>query len=825
MPDPAHKLIEFPQLKTSKPSQLKPDHNLPSQLTSFVGRDKEIAEVVRLLGTTRLLTLAGVGGVGKTRLGLEVASAMLDNFEDGVWLVELAPLSDPQLLPQEVILTLGLQEDPTRSQLATLREFLQRKQLLLVLDNCEHLITACAELAGYLLRVCPQLRILATSREALGIGGETVWQVSSLSLPDLNQSLRLENLAQFEATQLFIERARAVQPSFQVTGMNILAIAQICGRLDGMPLAIELAAARVKVLTPPQIATRLDDRFGLLVSGSRIAVPRQQTLRAAIDWSYDLLIEAEQTLLQRLSIFAGRFTLEAAEAICSDKDEGGRQKDEEDALGKFHPRPSDQHSFIPHPSSLILHPFEVLDLLAHLADKSLIIVAHDEAGSYRMLETIRQYAWEKLAASGELNSMRQRHLAFYLALAEMTEPKLISAEQVVWLERLEVEHDNLRLALTWSLESGLAELGLRLAAALGEFWSRRGYLSEGSDWLGRTLADKSISGCIRAKALFQAGRLAWKQGNYEQTILLSEQSMSLWRELGHKPGVAASLRLLGLVAHSQGERGQAAGLLEESLALLRETEDRWNMAMTLVWLGDVRLRQGDYQPAIAVSQESLALFRQLGDKSGIGFALGNLGEIARRQGNFEQAGTLFRESLSFYYKAEEKVDLYYLIEALAIVAAEQRCFERAACLWGAAGALREASNAPLLPAYRTDYAPYVGAARAALGASSFAAAWAQGQTLTLEQAAALAAAPLPQPSAPVATISAPTPSVHPDLGLTPREVEVLRLVAQGLTDAQVAAKLFLSRRTVSKHLELIYSKLDVTSRSAATRFALEHKLV
>jgi predicted ATPase/DNA-binding CsgD family transcriptional regulator/predicted Ser/Thr protein kinase len=768
-----------------------PATNLPAHLSKFIGREKELSQVKARLAEARLVTLTGPGGIGKTRLSLQVAQEVLPAYANGVWLVELAPLSEPQLVVQEVLLALGLREEPTRSKLATLSEYLQTKNLLLVLDNCEHLLMACAELVEQLLRVCPRLSILATSREVLGIGGETVWQVPPLSLPDLHQPLVLENLTRTEAGQLFIERAQAVRSDFQLTATTAEAIAQVCHRLDGIPLAIELAAARVKLLTVSQIATRLDDCFRLLTGGSRTVLPRHRTLQATIDWSYDLLTEPEQRLFRWLAVFAGGFSLEVTEAVVSDS--------------------ARLDAFLPN---------NVLELLSHLVDKSLVIVTQDGEARYWMLEIIRQYARERLLASGELDQIRWRHLAYYLQLAEDAELKLRSAEQLIWLNRLEIEHDNLRAALAWSLESEATKEGLRLAGALSVFWDRRGYLSEGSQWLERVIANTHQNDLILAKALIRAGHLAWQQSNHEQALTLVEQSLALCRQYDDKKGTARSLYELGVIAHWQGDRGRGGSLLEESLSLFREIKDELNIIEVLLFLADIRLRQGDNEQAVALWQESLTLSQKLGDNFGISFALSGLGEVARRQGDYKQAVIHFQQALTLTGEQKSKVQITFTLEALGITIAEQGQSEWAARLWGAAEALRETVRAPLPSSYHPEYAPYLKVARTALGEEVFTAVWAEGRALTLEQTIALAM------SVPVVATPGPTtPTETPPFGLTARELEVLRLVAAGLTDAQVAEKLIISPRTVSKHLQAIYGKLHLSSRSAATRFAIEHNLV
>jgi predicted ATPase/DNA-binding CsgD family transcriptional regulator len=766
-------------------------NKLPLQLTSFVGRTHEIGEVKQLLMTTRLLTLTGPGGAGKTRLSLEVANAVLEDFKDGVWLVELASLTDPQLVVQEVIVALGFREASGRSRLETLTEYLQNKNLLLVLDNCEHLILACAELVEQLLRVCPGVRILATSREALGINGETVWQIRPLSLPDLHSSRTIETLSQSEAVQLFVARAQAVQPAFHITTADAEAISQICHQLDGIPLAIELAAARVKVLSVPQISARLDNSLQLLTGGSRTSNRRHQTLQAAIDWSHDLLTESEQRLFRRLAIFVNGCTLDAAEAVASDKGE-----------------------------QAIILPNDILDLLSSLVDKSLLTVIHGTQARYGMLETIRQYARDKLLDSGELGQIRTHHLAYYIQLGERSEPHLRSAEQLIWFGRLEIEHGNLRVALSWALESEAIEDGLQLAAALSYFWYRGGYLSEGSEWYERVLSSNAGTKLVHARAILGAGDLAFIQCNYQKALTLGERSLAMGRQLGDKRAIAASLGLIGRTFEWQGERDQAATLLQESLALFRELGDEWDVARILIHLGDIQLRQGNYEQANTFLEASLNLLKKLGDKWSLALALGALGENFRRQGNYQQAESHFQQGLAIYQELNNTVDVLWILQALAIRAVEQGQAKRAVHLWGAAESLREAVHAPLSFSYQSDYAPFLKSARNALGEKAFASAWTEGRSLTLEQAITLAR------SAPVLEMSPQTAHGETQLyGLTSREVEILRLVATGLTDAQIAERLVISPRTVSKHLQSVYSKLDLPSRSAATRFAIEHDLV
>jgi predicted ATPase/DNA-binding CsgD family transcriptional regulator len=701
-----------------------------------------MAEVEELLAGTRLLTLTGPGGCGKTRLALAVASDLIERFEEGAWWVELAPLSDPSLVPQTASQALGVREAPGYSFTERLREHLKPKETLLVLDNCEHLVAACAALADALLHACPDLRILATSRQALGITGETAWIVPPLTLPDPLDPQALEDLGRYDAVRLFVERAKSVVSGFELTEGNAPTLARLCQRLDGMPLAIELAAVRTRVLSVEQIAERLDDCFGLLTGGSRTALPHQLTLRATMDWSYDLLGQRERSLFRRLPVFAGGFSLEAAEAVCAG--EGIEKRD-------------------------------VLELLSHLADKSLVVVQERNGEArYRLLETIRQYGREKLRASGELPKTQTRHSHFFVRLAEEAEPELTGAEQRVWLDRLEAELDNLRAALGWSLEGGEPEVGLRLAGALWWFCYLRGHYGEGREWLEGALGGSEDSPApLRTKALTGSGVLAFLQCEYEGATALLEESLALYRDLGDERGIATALQTLGSVAREQGHYARAQALHEESLTLSREAGYREGVAWSLNELGLVEQRRGDDERGTALLEESLDLHRDLGDRWRAASVLEGLSGSARKRGQTE----------------------------------------RAARLLGAADALREAIGTPVPPCERADHDRNVSALRATIGEKAFEKARAEGRALTLEQA-------LAEPEGAPADHQSAYPA-----GLTAREVEVLRLVAGGLNDPQVAEKLFISRRTVHAHMRSIYHKLGVTSRTAATRFAVEYGLV
>ncbi len=698
---------EFPPLRSL---DVLPN-NLPRQLTSFIGRGREIAEVKRLLSTTPVLMLAGPGGCGKTRLALQVAADLIHAFADGVWLVELAALTDSDLVVQAVASALGAREVPGRPLVATVLDYLRTKELLLILDNCEHLVTACARLAEAIIRSCPRLRVLATSREPLGVPGETVWHVPSLSLAENHRVASVERLMLYEATRLFVERAIAVQPRFTLTPQNAVAVAAVCRRLDGMPLAIELAAARMRVLSADQIAERLDERFSLLTGGGRTALPRQQTLRGTLDWSYDLLSHKERALLRRLSVFAGGWTLEAAEAVCTG--EGVETQD-------------------------------ILDLLTQLVLKSLVLLNEQEGRvRYRLLETVRQYGRNRLEESGEAAGVKRRHFDWYLHLAEEAEPKLVSADQPVWLNRLEVEHDNLRAALEWSkAEEDDGEAGLRLAKALWHFWNVHGHFSAGRGWLETMLSrGRSASAPVRARALAATGFLAYRQGDYDGAIRMCTESLVMFRELGDLSGMGQALYFLGAVAVGQGGYERARTLFMESLTLGRQAGDKRRMAISLNSLGEVARCQGDYAAARASYEESLTLRREVGDKWGIAIPLGNLGFVALHQGENESAAILFHEALGLARQAVNRLGIAEYLAGLGGVAAAEGRHARAARLLGAADNLRSLLGVPFEPPDQAEYERSLADTRAALSDAAFAEAWAEGRALALNQAIEYALGP------------------------------------------------------------------------------------
>jgi non-specific serine/threonine protein kinase len=607
-----------------------PQQNLPSQLTSFIGREKEIETVKQLItpnGAGRLITLTGAGGSGKTRLALQVANATLDIFPDGVWFIDFAPLTDPALVPQSLLTTLGLSEQAGSSAFAIISNFLQPKRALLILDNCEHLIQACSRLAETLLRACPTLHILATSREALSVPGETLYLVPTLTTPDPTQS-DLTTLPRYEAVRLFVERAQTALPGFALTVENTSAVAQVCYQLDGIPLALELAAARVKALRVEQIAARLEDRFDLLTGGSRTALPRHQTLHALIDWSHELLLEPERVLLRRLSVFAGGWTLEAAESVCVGD---GVEAD------------------------------LVLDLMTQLVNKSLVLAERiqGQEARYRMLETIRQYAGERLLEAGEAEQLRNQHLDFFMHWAEQAGPRLRGPQHLEWLNRIEAEHDNLRADLEWSLaQAERGEDSLRLAGSLFLFWHQRGHVSEGRAWLARALANPATprAGAARARALYAAGYLAHIQGDTTAAKAVLEESAGLWRALGvvGQTGLAYTLTSLGGTMRGLGAPAAARSIIGEAIALFREHDERWGLAYALCVLSMAIRDQDDYALARSVIDESVTLWQDLGDLWGLELATNRFGMVAMRQGDYKEAQHQNADCLAIATKLGDK---------------------------------------------------------------------------------------------------------------------------------------------------------------------------
>ncbi len=869
---------DFPSLETLDTHP----HNLPVQPTPFIGREQEVVAVGHLLRReeVRLLTLTGPGGIGKTRLALQVAADLSEVFPDGVYFVNLAPIRDPGFVVSTIAEVLDVKEIAEQPLLDLLKAFLREQQLLLLLDNFEQVVGAAIQVAE-LLAACPQLKVLVTSRMVLHVQAEQEFTVSPLAVPDPNREPDLVTLAQYEALALFLSRAQTVKPEFQLSNANARAIAEICRRLDGLPLAIELAAARLKLLPPQALLARLGQRLAMLTSGARDAPARQQTLRSTIAWSYHLLNGEEQRLFRRLSVFAGGCTLQAIEAISAALDgEAGR----------------------------------VFEGVASLLDQSLLQQTEQDGEEPRlvMLETIREFGLEVLEASREMDTTQHAHAAYYLRLAEEAEPELVGPQQTVWLERLGREHENLRAALSWSLDQAedegarpKRELALRLSGALRPFWVVRDHYSEGRTFLEQALVGgEGMVTAYRAKALKSAASLAVYQGDTERGEALCEEILALSRELGDRDGIAHTLYLRGVIAGqrtdlaaacslleealslwrelddkegmawtlyflsmqvrlqgeyvrarglceeslalhralgsswgisytlyelavnllvTQGDQGVVRALLEESLALSRELNDRRNMIVCFSLLAEASLQQGDIPTARSLAEQSLGLSKEIGDLGSTAEALALLGKVNFVQGDYTSARALYEESMTFPGRMNAGS-----LEELADVVAAQGEPTWAAQLWGAAEALRESQGIPMPPVKCAAYERSVAAARAQLGEKAFVAIWEEGRTMTAEQALAAqgrtsvpTAPPIP-PAIPSA--HAAKPQVTYPEGLTEREVEVLRLVARGLSNTQIAEELVVSLLTIKAHLRSIYSKLGVTSRVAATRYALEHHL-
>jgi predicted ATPase/DNA-binding CsgD family transcriptional regulator len=812
--------------------------NLPLQLTNFIGREHEIVSLEQILSAARLVTLVGVGGCGKTRLAIEVANRISENFPDGVWFVPLASLREPSLIPQTVVETLDLHLHANQPLLAVLKDFLQSKQVLLVLDNCEHLITDCAELVQQLLSHAVDLRVLATSREPLGIAGESIYPLLGMNLPDWvsaewqnrQSPPDLENLMKFDAVHLFVDRTRALSPQFALTTENAATVATICQRLDGLPLALELASARTSVLTVQEIAARLEDRFSLLTSRQRMGFePRHHTLRATIDWSYELLSVEEQTVLNRLAVFSAGCTLDTAETICS----GDR-----------------------------IAPGQILDLLSSLVTKSLVLA--ETTGSvqsrYRLLETIREYCLEKLDEEGETAQIRNRHLDWYLVRVEEALPKQFESYQQLWLNWLESEHDNLRAALAWALESRQIEEGLRIASALTLFWEIRGYVREGVMWLERFLAvaDEDISLKVHVEALVFATFHHRLLGNAQAATTLARKAVDLAESVNDpnspilafaRDGMAAAARTtgdyqtafdlveqniafyrwagppfyIGMTLLTQGENAIQLGLYEiarerlnESLAMAREDGNSFRIAHTLNTLGDLLRLEQKYAEAAETYSLALELFLELDAQRDQASLLSNLGFVSLRLGEVERAHRLFIESMAILQAQQNQPGMLECLIGFAATAVEAGRPALGARLFAAATAI---SGQPLVSAWKAtqvEFEHFLAIARSKLADGEFVAEQAAGRSLSLQQALEYGQ-----------QLQFHTKALSPagelaDL-LTTREYEVAGLIAQGKSNREIAEELVLSKRTVEKHVANILSKLGVSSRTQIVRWAMENR--
>ena len=737
----------LPSPPSTQPSVLSPRPSvLPRPLTSFIGRDGERAEVTRLISQRRLVTLFGTGGVGKTRLAIEVASQLEGRFRDGIYFVELASLPDATLVPAAIGRALGIEEQGSQPLAIQLRRYLQPREVLLALDNCEQLVPPLAILVQELLSACPRLHILATSRELLHIQGEVSHRVLPLPLPPREAPLTPASLKQYEAVQLFVERATTIQPDFALSNANVAAIHAICQQLDGIPLAIELAVARLNVLSVTQIMAQLADRFRLLADHASGVAVRHQTLRALIDWSYDLLPANEQALFRRLAVFSGGFSITAVA----------------DTLG--------------------VAPLDILDPLTELLNKSMIypLTEGESEPRFAMLETIREYALLKLEESGEAEVWQRKHAEYYLAFAQAAAPQLTGGQQAEWLGRLEREYDNLRACFSWSLATPAnANIALHLGADLWRFWQARGPISEGRQWLERALqlSDQSdISG--RAPALDGVGCLAYLQGDFPAAYQSLESCLLLQRELGNQRGIASALNHLagvvmqlsdfrrardlyeesltinralddrwgvrtclnnlGIIAESEGDFRRAQELYEQSLALAKELGSQTAIASTLANLGDMAHSLGQYPAARQFLESSLSMVRELGDKWNIAYAQLKLGYVAVALGDYDMARSWFKQSFILQDQMADRLGIVGILEGLAALATAEGEAARAARLWGASEVIREEIQAPIFPTNRPLYDDYVAAARATLGNVAFDRAWQAGRMMDQQSAVAYA---------------------------------------------------------------------------------------
>jgi len=713
--------------RKARPGPVGPDvppTNLHAQPTSFIGRGSELVEIKHLLKQTQFVTLTGAGGCGKTRLAQQIGTEVLNDYADGVWLVELATLTDDALLPCLIATTLDLHEQAGHTLLETLGMALQHKRLLLILDNCEHLVEACARVVEALRSTCPWLAVLVTSREALNIAGETVWQVAPLAMPARSdQPVNAQQIESVEAVQLFLARTHLLLPHFELTDENAPVIASICRQLDGIPLALELAAARMNLLSLEQLAERLDDRFQVLTTGRRTALPRHQTLRAALDWSYESLSEKERVLFRRLSVFAGSWTLEAMEAICA-----GQITETE-------------------PAETTIAPGEVLDLLTRLVDTSLTLTVstHPETGShacrYRLLETMKRYGQEQWEVGKEHSRQEQlllqeRHARYYLKLVEQADRHLRSSARGAWLARIRSDYENLRAALAWSLTpQGKLAPGMRIAGVLYWFWLHEGAWSEGRTWLERLLAQAKQRGenISLARAVHGLSVLVWGQGEQPLAEQLAREAVALARCSGENGMLATALRLLVQVELSRGEQNMARELAEESVRQAREQGDCWNLASSLSVLGMVLQAQGDYVQARQIYQKSLGSFEETGDRWEQTGPLRSLGHLAWLQGDYEQAACFYIRSIALCQGMRGPWFLTRSLEGLARVVCTQGDFPRTATLLAAAEKQRTALGAAILPTARADYDSMLSLLHTSLSPQAFEKAWHLGSSMSVEQ--------------------------------------------------------------------------------------------
>lgn len=743
-------------------------NNLPAELSSFVGRERQLAELRQLLRRSRLITLTGPGGAGKTRLALRLAADVMSRYREGVWLVDLATLNDPRLLEQTVASACGVREEGRRQILDVLVEWLNQRQALVILDSCEHLVEACSDLASRVLRHCPKLTILVTSREPLGVPGELIWRTPSLSMPKVGDAGHPELLLASDAVRLYVERARLGRPGFHLDASASEPVAQICARLEGMPLAIELAASLAGVMTQQETLDRLHDRFRLLTGGSRTALPRHQTLRAAVDWSYGLLSGEERELLARLSVFTGGFDLDSAEAIAGGDTIGAR---------------------------------EVLPLLSRLVDKSLVVAdpAERQRTRYRMLDTIREYAIEKLQ-QGDEHGIRRRHCRYFVQFCEQGHAALRSRDQVDWLKRLDEEQGNIRLALEWSIAEEPVD-ALRLVGAMDRYWSMRGHLAEAGDWLDRALATTAPDPEPRAGALLGRAHIFWLRGDYEAARAEAHVCADLSREHALRQTLFAAITLLAILSSGKGDWSEAARLHEEAFQLAWQLNDPWLVASGLNNLGLIAMNRGDNEVARGRLEQALAGFRQAGDRFTIALSLDSLARVNLNLGDRAAARANFLEALTISQQFRDSMNASYSLDGLAVLELLQGNAHRAVELTSAAEALRKGIGVELAPEWRQAADDTLSAGRAKLSREAAEAAWRQGATMNVDEAVRFA-------------IGAPAVATQKDGSpLTAREKQVAVLVADGLTNGEIAARLKMAERTADAHVEHIRNKLGLRTRA------------
>ncbi len=779
--------------------------NLPASVSSFIGREQELIEVRQSLHEHRLTTLTGIGGTGKTRLALQAVTAECDHFSDGVWLIDLAPLATSELVLETICKVLSLPETSDLTLREQLVAYLSARHLLLMLDNCEHVIEECARIAASLLARCPHLTLLATSREPLVISGEVVLRIAALNLPDPSRSLDWTRLLHYDGIRLFVERAHAADPSFRLTESNAQAVAEICWYLDGLPLALELAAVRVRGMGVAELAKRLDQRFHLLTGGDRAALPRQQTLHAMIDWSYRLLPEPEQVVLRRLGIFVGDFSLEAAESIC---------------IGAY----LDQNG------GESITPETILNHLLQLANKSLVQF-NQETSRYRLLETIRLFSLAQLAEAGETQDVRRQHFAYYLQVAEHAAHGLSGPLQEVWFTQLEAEHDNLRSALNWALETDRLEEAARLALAVWHFWYTHTYQREGLRWLDRILALAAVTPLPQAvcpRLLNALGVLSHSLYQFDRAMSYHTKALQLFREEGDLLGMAQALCDIGRQRFEEMKLEQAREYAKESLVLARATENQPAMARALLLDALAATEADQVEEAISSLEESLVLFREMGDTGNMAMAMSTLARAEGKRGNYERAKPLLRDAVRLQVQLGTFIDFIGPLVALNVMAMQTPVQpEGARCAAQVVGVMAAWIEKMTQMGGKSPWAmgPFqqdIEQVTAILGTNAFAQAFEIGKKMASADLVRLAEQITAFPS-PVIQSGPPHPALA-HAHLTTRELEVLRVVATGLTNAQVAHHLSITPRTVNAHLTAIYSKLGVTSRSGAIRYALEHRL-